>query len=75
MQSSSTSCRPGQPSAGNPRRYLKNLGYPIFKTILHQYVAYREAIAAGLSVIEYDKTSKAAQELTSFFREIIGVVT
>ena len=43
--------------------YLKSLGYPIFKTILHQYVAYREAIAAGLSVIEYDKTSKAAQEL------------
>ncbi len=40
--------------------YLKSLGYPVFKTILHQYVAYREAIAVGLSVIEYDRTSEAA---------------
>jgi chromosome partitioning protein len=50
--------------------YLKSLGYPIFKTLLHQYVAYREAIAAGVSVIEYDQTSKAAQELAAFFDEL-----
>jgi chromosome partitioning protein len=50
--------------------YLKSLGYPIFKTLLHQYVAYREAIAAGISVIEYDQTSKAAQELAAFFDEL-----
>jgi chromosome partitioning protein len=53
---------------------VKGLGYPVFKTILHQYVAYREAIAAGLSVIEYDETSKAAQELTAFFRELKEVL-
>jgi len=53
---------------------VKGLGYPVFKTILHQYVAYREAIAAGLSVIEYDQTSKAAQELTAFFRELKEVL-
>ena len=53
---------------------VKGLGYPVFKTILHQYVAYREAIAAGLSVIEYDETSKAAQELTAFFRELQEVL-
>jgi chromosome partitioning protein len=50
--------------------YVKSLGYPVFKTLLHQYVAYREAIAAGLSVIEYDQTSKAAQELAAFFDEL-----
>jgi len=53
---------------------VKGLGYPVFKTILHQYVAYREAIAAGLSVVEYDQTSKAAQELTAFFRELKEVL-
>lgn len=50
--------------------YLKNLNYPIFKTILHQYVAYREAIATGLSVIEYECNSKASQELSAFFNEL-----
>ena len=55
--------------------YVKGLGYPVFKTMLHQYVAYREAIAAGLSVIEYDRTSKAAQELAAFFDELKEVLT
>ena len=50
--------------------YLKNLHYPIFKTVLHQYVAYREAIAAGLSVIEYDNKNKASQEFSIFFNEL-----
>ena len=50
--------------------YLKNLNYPIFKTILHQYVAYRDAIATGLSVIEYECNSKASQELSAFFNEL-----
>lgn len=54
--------------------YLKGLGHPLFKTMLHQYVAYREAIAAGLSVIEYDRTSKAAQELATFFDELKEVL-
>jgi chromosome partitioning protein len=50
--------------------YLKNLSYPLFKTILHQYVAYREAIARGLSVIEYDNKNKAAKELSALFNEL-----
>jgi chromosome partitioning protein len=54
--------------------YVKGLGYPLFTTTLHQYVAYREAIATGLSVIEYDPTSKAAQELAAFFRELKEVL-
>jgi chromosome partitioning protein len=54
--------------------YVKGLGYPVFKTMLHQYVAYREAIAAGLSVLEYDRTSKAAQELATFFDELKEVL-
>jgi chromosome partitioning protein len=49
---------------------LFTLGYPVFSTNLHLYVAYKETIAAGLSVMEYDIQSKAAQELTAFFREV-----
>jgi cellulose biosynthesis protein BcsQ len=53
---------------------LSTLGYPVFSTNLHLYVAYKEAIAAGLSVVEYDKQSKAAQELTALFREVREVL-
>mgnify|MGYP001562897071 CR=1 FL=1 len=54
--------------------YLHGLGYPVFETALHQYVAYREAIAAGLSVIEYDPGSKAAGEMASFYVELKEVL-
>lgn len=54
--------------------YLHGLGYPIFQTTLHQYVVYREAIAAGLSVIEYDANSKAAKEMASLYAELKEVL-
>jgi chromosome partitioning protein len=54
--------------------HLQGLGYPLFKTILHQYVAYREAIATGLGVVEYDKHCKAALEMTALFKEIKGAL-
>lgn len=54
--------------------YLRELGYPIFETALHQYVAYREAIAAGLSVIEYDIGSKAAREMAALYAELKEVL-
>lgn len=50
--------------------HLKSIGYPLFTTVLHQYVAYREAIAAGLGVVEYDKNSKAALEMKALFAEV-----
>ena len=49
---------------------LGTLHYPVFSTTLHLYVAYKEAIATGLSVIEYDAHSKAAQEMNGFFSEV-----
>ncbi len=49
---------------------LAGLGYPVFSTALHLYVAYKEAIATGLSVVEYDAQSKAAQEMAVFFAEV-----
>lgn len=53
---------------------LASLGYPVFATTLHLYVAYKEALAAGLSVLEYESKSKAAQELAAFFVEVKEVV-
>ena len=50
--------------------HLESLGYPVFDTKLHLYVAYREAAAAGKSVAEYDATSKAAAEFEAFFKEL-----
>ena len=53
--------------------YLETLGYPVFETKLHLYVAYREAAATGMSVIEYDTQSKAAGEFAHFFKELLEV--
>jgi chromosome partitioning protein len=49
---------------------LTDLRYPLFETVLHFYVTYKEAIAAGLSVIEYNRRSKAATEMLAFFTEL-----
>jgi len=53
---------------------LADLRYPLFETVLHFYVTYKEAIAAGLSVIEYNRRSKAATEMLAFFAELQEVV-
>lgn len=55
-------------------KHLEDLGYPLFDTALHLYVAYREAAASGKSVIEYDLKSKAAREITAFFKELKEVL-
>jgi cellulose biosynthesis protein BcsQ len=38
-------------------------------------VSYKEAIAAGLSVMEYESKSKAAQEMEEFFAEVKEVMS
>jgi cellulose biosynthesis protein BcsQ len=53
---------------------LVDLRYPLFETVLHFYVTYKEAIAAGLSVIEYSRRSKAVTEMLAFFAEPKEVV-
>lgn len=54
--------------------HLRNLEYPVFEKVLHQSVTYREAIAAGLSVLEYDAASKAAHDMSAFFDELNEVI-
>ena len=47
---------------------------PTFTTVLHQYVAYREAFALGQSVAEYDTASKAAAEMLSLYQELLEML-
>jgi chromosome partitioning protein len=53
---------------------LKKLGFPLFSIVLHHFVAYKEAIASGLAVVEYAPQSKAAAEMVALFTEVKEVV-
>ncbi len=49
---------------------IRTLGYPVFDTIVYARVVYQEAMAAGMSVLEYASDSKAAQETQALFAEV-----
>jgi chromosome partitioning protein len=50
--------------------YVRQIGYPVFKNTIRNYVAFKEAFAAGLSVYEYDQNCKAADDFQKFFNEL-----
>jgi chromosome partitioning protein len=54
---------------------IHTLGYPVFDTVIHTRVAYQEAMAAGMSVLEYAVDSKAAQEIRALFAEVREALT
>jgi chromosome partitioning protein len=49
---------------------IKELGYPVCETALSHRITYQEAISQGMSVMEYDPGSKAAQEVRALFHEV-----
>ena len=49
---------------------IKDLGYPVCETALYHRITYQEAISQGMSVVEYDAGSKAAQEILALFHEV-----
>jgi chromosome partitioning protein len=49
---------------------IKDLGYPVFDTTLSHRITYQEAFAQGMSAVEYDPRSKAADEVQALFREL-----
>ena len=49
---------------------IERLGYPVFNAALHDRVAYQEAMTAGMSVVEYDKNSKASGEVQALYSEL-----
>jgi len=46
----------------------------IFKTEISQRIAYVEAMISGLSVLQYEPKSKAADEFKSLTKEIVQVM-
>ncbi len=53
------------------REALKTYGMPIFKTEISQRVAFVKALIEGKSVLEYKKSSAAANEIKALGREIV----
>jgi cellulose biosynthesis protein BcsQ len=46
------------------------LGYSVLDTALYHRIAYQEAFAESMSVLEYDRHSRAAQEVQALFEEL-----
>jgi chromosome partitioning protein len=44
--------------------------FDMFKTVIHNRADYKKAYGEGVSVVELDSTSKAADEINGFVREI-----
>ena len=49
---------------------IRELGYPVFDTVLYHRITYQEAISKGVSVIEYNPKSKASDEIKSLYKEL-----
>ena len=52
------------------RSQLAEWEFPIFNSVLHSYVAFSEAVWQGQSVVEYQPKSKAAADISRFFKEL-----
>lgn len=52
------------------REQIGEWEFPVFRTSLHSYVAFSEAVWEGQSVIEYQPRSKAASDMEMFFKEL-----
>ena len=61
---------PGSRLASGIQEVLDGYGLPVLAARTSQRVAYAEALAAGLSVVDYDPTGKAAQEILAIIAEI-----
>lgn len=58
-------------AVGNAARdQLSKWDFPVFKSELHSYVAFSEAIWEGQSVAEYQPKGKAAEDMQKFLKEL-----
>lgn len=49
---------------------IKDLGFPVFDTLIYNRITYQEATSQGKSVHEYNSKSKAAQEMQNLYEEL-----
>ena len=52
------------------QKQIKDLGFPVFNALIYNRITYQEAIAQGKSAYEYNRKSKAAQEIQSLYKEL-----
>jgi len=60
--------------AREAREAMEAYNLDIFKTEISQRIAYVEAMISGLSVLQYEPKSKAADEFKSLTKEIVQVM-
>ncbi|MEP0548310.1 MAG: ParA family partition ATPase [Rhodothermales bacterium] len=58
--------------AGGVDEVLASYGVPVLESRTSQRVAYSEAMAAGLTVLDYEPDGKAADEIRSLYNELKG---
>jgi chromosome partitioning protein len=58
--------------AGGVDEVLASYGVPVLESRTSQRVAYSEAMAAGLTVLDYEPDGKASDEIRSLYNELKG---
>jgi chromosome partitioning protein len=62
---------PGTTPAKQARKAFERFKMPIFKTEIHQRVAFVKSFISGQSVLEFEPNGEAAREMTSFYNELM----
>jgi chromosome partitioning protein len=60
--------------AGSAEKALSKLQFPVLDAQTHQRVAYPEALGKGVSVIDLDDSSKAAEEIRALAEETLTIL-
>ncbi|MCS4038309.1 ParA family partition ATPase [Salinibacter ruber] len=60
--------------AGSASEALSRLSFPVLKARTHQRVAYPQALGKGISVIDLDDSSKAAEEIRALAKETLTIL-
>ena len=58
--------------ASGVEEVLRSYGVPVLEARTSQRVAYSEAMAVGLTVLDYEPEGKAAEEIKNLYRELKG---
>jgi len=56
------------------QKQIKDLGFPVFDTLIYNRITYQEAISQGKSVFEHKPKSIAAQEMQNLYDELNGCI-
>jgi chromosome partitioning protein len=63
---------PGTTLARDAKEAFERYKMPIFKTTIHQRVAFANSLIDGQSVLEYEPNGEAAKEMVNLYNELRG---